>query len=133
MPATFHFAQSGHEIIISGEATYDVRGQSRFPRGKTSQEHVALPTAIIFIVILAEADDAAPQYRLVTRKPVHDFQHLEAIFAPPCMFNAVEEVFHTVVCGACFVVGLSHGVTVPVLGPRPTLRGAVLLVRREAP
>jgi hypothetical protein len=54
-------------LLVSADAIGKVDGRGSFARCEASRQSIALATALVLIVVLAEADHASPQVR---RSPV---------------------------------------------------------------
>src|SRR5262245_26533629 len=85
-------------------AAHAVQCQSLLARRESDDNHVALASAFIPVVMAAEADDtAAPHFRFHTRDLLHQFQDGEAVFTLSLVGNAVEELLNIPVIGSGLV------------------------------
>jgi len=75
------FAELGHQCFVV-QAWAQIQSQVLLTRREAGQQAVPFAAAFVFVVILAETDDArAPHFRRLPRDVLHELDEFMAVFA----------------------------------------------------
>lgn len=109
-PACLVVAELFEQLFVPPQACHQIDGEILFAWREADEEPITFSTALIHVMILAEADDACPPHPwLRFRTLLHQPDESEAILARLLVGDGVQEAFNVLVGAFGFEVG--HGVS----------------------